>query len=93
MKVEAWIFGSLTIFFALVTPVYWLITRCRPPEITGTVALILTFFLVLMISVYLLLVARRIEPRPEDKKTARSPRAPASSASSRRTASGRSSSP
>ncbi len=70
MKVEAWIFGSLTIFFALVTPAYWLITMdaSGTPEITGTVALILTFFLSLMIFVYLFWCARRIDPRPEDKK-------------------------
>ena len=70
MRVEAWIFGSLTIFFALVTPAYWLITMdaSGTPEITGTVALILTFFLSFMISVYFGLVARRIDPRPEDKK-------------------------
>ncbi len=39
------------------------------PEITGTVALIMTTLLVLMIWVYLLLVAGRMEPRPEDRKT------------------------
>lgn len=64
MKVEAWIFGALTIFVALVTPVYWLMSR----DPTGTVALILTGFLVLMIAAYLGLVARRMDPRPEDKK-------------------------
>jgi hypothetical protein len=71
VKVEAWVFGSLTIFMVIVTPVYWLITAnaAGVPEITGTVALILTTLLVLMIFVYLLLVARRMEPRPEDKKT------------------------
>ena len=70
MKVEAWIFGSLTIFFALVTPAYALITmdETGTPEITGFAALILTFFLCMMIFVYLLLVSRRIDPRPEDKK-------------------------
>ena len=26
MKVEAWVFGSLTIFLIIVTPIYWLIT-------------------------------------------------------------------
>jgi hypothetical protein len=61
VKVEAWIFGSLTIFFLIVTPIYWFITAdpSGVPEITGTVALILTFFLVFMIWAYLLLVARR----------------------------------
>ncbi len=64
MKAETWIFGALTIFFALVTPVYWFMSE----DPTGTTALILSFFLVLMISAYLGLIARRIDPRPEDKK-------------------------
>ncbi len=64
MKAEAWMFGGLTIFFALVTPVYWFMSE----DPTGTTALILSFFLVLMIAAYLGLVARRIDPRPEDKK-------------------------
>ena len=64
VKVEAWIFGSLVIFFAIVTPVYWLMSK----DPTGTAALIMTFLLVLMIAAYLGLVARRIDPRPEDKK-------------------------
>ena len=64
MKVEAWIFGALAIFFALVTPVYYLMSK----DPTGTAALILSFFLVMMIAGYLGLVSRRIDPRPEDKK-------------------------
>jgi hypothetical protein len=63
VKAEAWIFGALTIFVALVTPVYWFMSK----DPTGTTALVLTFFLVLMIGGYLALVARRIDPRPEDK--------------------------
>lgn len=65
MKVEAWIFGALAIFCAVVTPVYWLMSK----DPTGTAALLLTFLLTLMIAGYLGLVARRIDPRPEDKKT------------------------
>jgi hypothetical protein len=64
VKVEAWIFAALAIFCAVVTPVYY--TMSRDP--TGTAALILSFFLVFMISLYLGLVSRRIDPRPEDKK-------------------------
>jgi len=64
VKTEAWVFGALGVFFALISPVYWVMTH----EITGTAALILTFLLVLMIAGYLGLVARRIDPRPEDKK-------------------------
>ena len=71
MKVEAWIFGGLTIFFIIVTPIYWLISADENgvPEITGTVALIMSTLLSLMIWVYLLLVSGRMEPRPEDRKT------------------------
>jgi hypothetical protein len=72
VKVEGWIFGGLTIFFIIVTPVYWLISAdpvTGVPEITGTVALIMSTLLCLMIWVYLLLVARRMVPRPEDRKT------------------------
>jgi hypothetical protein len=65
VKVEAWIFGALGIFFALVTPVYYLMSK----DPTGTAALTLTFLLVMMIAGYLGLVARRIDPRPEDLKT------------------------
>ena len=72
MKAEAWIFGGLTIFFALVTPAYALITlEDGVPEITGTAALILTFFLTLMIWVFFGIIAKRIDPRPEDKQDGR----------------------
>jgi len=64
VKVEAWIFGGLTIFFAVVTPVYWFMSG----DPTGTTALILTFFLTLMIAGYLALLAKRIPARPEDRK-------------------------
>jgi hypothetical protein len=64
VKVEAWIFTVLAIFCAIVTPVYWVMSG----DPTGTAALILTFFLVLMIGLYLGLVSRRIDPRPEDQK-------------------------
>ena len=64
MKAEAWIFGSLVIFLLVVTPVYWFMSH----EITGTAALILTFFLTLMIAGYFGLISRRIDARPEDRK-------------------------
>jgi len=64
VKAEAWIFAVLGIFFALVTPVYWFMSK----DPTGTIALIMTFLLVAMVSAYFGLIARRIDPRPEDKK-------------------------
>jgi hypothetical protein len=63
VKAEGWIFGALTIFFGLITPVYWFMSK----DPTGTTALILTFFLALMVAAYLGLISRRMEPRPEDK--------------------------
>ena len=64
MKVESFIFVALAAFVAVITPVYWILAR----DPAGTSALVLTFFLVLMIGGYLALVARRLDPRPEDKK-------------------------
>ena len=64
MKAETWIFVTTTIFFALVTPAYWLITG----DWTGTSALTMTALLVGMVSLYLGFHAARMEPRPEDRK-------------------------
>jgi uncharacterized membrane protein YdfJ with MMPL/SSD domain len=64
MRIEAWIFAIVAVFFFIVTPAYWFVTH----ETTGTAALTLTFLLALMIAGYLTLIARRIDPRPEDKR-------------------------
>jgi len=64
MKAETWIFVTTTIFFALVTPAYWLITG----DWTGSSALTMTALLVGMVSLYLGFHAARMEPRPEDRK-------------------------
>lgn len=65
MRAEAWVFVALTAFLALITPIYYLMSD----DPTGTAALILTFFLALMIALYLGIIARKIDPRPEDKKS------------------------
>src|SRR5262245_53369175 len=49
MKIEAWIFGLATVFFLIVSPAYWLITK----DWTGTSALTMTTLLVAMITLYL----------------------------------------
>ena len=41
MKVEAWVFGILSVFLVVVTPIYWLMSE----DPTGTTALVMTFFL------------------------------------------------
>lgn len=66
MKVEAWIFGINAIFFALVAPIYWWMSE----DWTGTSALAMTTFLMLLVTFYLGFTARRMEPRPEDRPEA-----------------------
>jgi hypothetical protein len=66
MKAETWIFGICSIFFLVVTPAYWFISG----DHTGTTALVMTFLLVTLITFYLGFHARRMEPRPEDRKEA-----------------------
>ncbi|MBO9520708.1 MAG: cytochrome c oxidase subunit 4 [Nocardioidaceae bacterium] len=64
MKSETWIFAICTVFFVLVAPAYWLITE----DPTGTSALVMTALLTLLVSFYLYMHARRMDPRPEDRK-------------------------
>jgi hypothetical protein len=64
MKVEAWIFAICSIFVLVVTPVYWWASE----DWTGTSALVMTFLLTTLIFFYLWFHARRMEPRPEDRK-------------------------
>lgn len=66
MKAETWIFGICSAFFLVVAPSYWLITG----DWTGSTALVMTFLLVALITFYLGFHARRMEPRPEDRKEA-----------------------
>jgi hypothetical protein len=63
VRAEAWLFGTLAMFFLVIAPVYYVMSR----EIAGTIALLLTFFLALMVASYFGLIARRIDDRPEDK--------------------------
>jgi len=64
MRAEALIFSFLAAFLLIVTPIYWLMSG----DPTGTSALVLCFFLALMITGYLALIARRMDRRPEDRK-------------------------
>jgi hypothetical protein len=66
MKAEAWIFGSCTIFFLIVTPAYWFIAE----DPTGTAALVMTTLLAALVSFYLGFHASKMEPRPEDRMDA-----------------------
>jgi len=66
MKAEAWVFGILTLFVLIVTPIYWFMSE----DPTGTTALVMTFFLALLVSYYLAITGRRMDARPEDRKEA-----------------------
>jgi hypothetical protein len=66
MKVEAWVFGILTAFVVIVAPVYWFLSN----DPTGTTALVMTFFLALLVTFYLGVTGKRMDPRPEDRKEA-----------------------
>ena len=72
MKSEAFIFGLCTMFLVLVTPAYWLITdaSAQGGDWTGTSALTMTTLLTLMMTIYLGFRAKKMEPRPEDRKDA-----------------------
>ena len=72
MKSEALIFGITTVFLVLVTPAYWFITDSseRGPDWTGTSALVMTTLLAAMVTLYLGFHAKKMDPRPEDRKDA-----------------------
>ena len=70
MKSEAWIFAICTVFFILVTPAYWFVTSASTHggDWTGTSALTMTTLLTLMVALYLGVHAKKMEPRPEDRR-------------------------
>ena len=66
MRAEAWVFGLCVIFFTLVTPVYWFLSG----NYAGTSALVMTTLLAALVAFYLAVVAKQIDPRPEDRSEA-----------------------
>ncbi|CAM2884223.1 cytochrome c oxidase subunit 4 [Saccharomonospora xinjiangensis] len=73
MKVEARVFDIVAIFGFVVATVYAVLTAQMTEdgiEPIGTVALLLTGGLALLVGSYFRFVARRIEPRPEDHEDA-----------------------
>ena len=63
LTAEAWIFGSIMIFFVIVAPTYYFVAH----EIAGTTALTLAAVLNLIIFVYLSIIRREVgTARPED---------------------------
>lgn len=68
MKVESWLFGAGTFFFAPIGIIYGILTGWREP--VGPAGLFLSAGLSLMVGWYLWFTARHIDPRPEDDPTA-----------------------
>ncbi|MGH3445563.1 MAG: cytochrome c oxidase subunit 4 [Nocardioidaceae bacterium] len=66
MRVEAWFFALCTLFFLIVAPTYWFITY----DWTGTSALTMTTLLTLLVTFYLGVHAKNMDPRPEDRTDA-----------------------
>ncbi len=66
MKIEGRIFGALAIFFFVVASAYWYLSR----DAIGTTGLALSGVLGAMVAFYLLYTAKRVYPRPEDRKDA-----------------------
>lgn len=71
MKVEGRAFSGVAVFCLFIGIVYWVWTgREGAVEVVGVVALLLSAGLCGIIGTYLAFVARRIDPRPEDRSDA-----------------------
>lgn len=65
MKVEGWVFASITLFVAAVTPIYWFLSG----DPTGTTALAVTVGLGGLVTFYLFYTGSRLSGvRPEDRR-------------------------
>ena len=68
MRTEGRIFNLVAVFLYLCAGVYyWWTDHEMKPDWAGTVALVLAGTLLLMCGLYFSFIARRIEPRPEDR--------------------------
>jgi hypothetical protein len=72
MKTESRIFNLVAVFLAVAAVVYgwWTHASTGHVEVIGVVALILSMLLLLMCGLYFAFIARRMEPRPEDREDA-----------------------
>jgi Cytochrome c oxidase subunit IV len=66
MKVEGYLFAFIAVFLAPIDVIYWFTSH----DPTGTTALALGASLGTLVGSYLLVTARRMEPRPEDLENA-----------------------
>jgi hypothetical protein len=66
MKVEAFFFTGLSVFFGIAAPAYWFLTH----EPAGTAAFVMTALLMTLVAFYLGFHMTKMAPRPEDRKDA-----------------------
>ena len=66
MKIEGYLFAMGAVFYAFVASVYWYFSR----DVVGTTALALTGALAFLVAFYSLYTAKRVYPRPEDRRDA-----------------------
>ena len=66
MKIEGWIFAFFGAFYFVVSAIYWLLSG----DAIGTTGLALSGVLGAMVAFYVLYTAKRVYPRPEDRKDA-----------------------
>lgn len=66
MKIEGWLFAAGAIFFGLVSVIYLWLSQ----DLVGFVFLLFTAFLALIAGFYMLYTAKRVYPRPEDRRNA-----------------------
>lgn len=66
MKIEARLFGIIALFLLVVGVIYYLVSL----EVIGSVALILGGAFATMLTVFLTIQSRKMDPRPEDRKDA-----------------------
>src|ERR1700712_3874890 len=62
MKTEGYVFSVFTVFLSVTAVVYWFTSK----DPTGTAALAISSGLGVLVGGYLLVTARRMEPRPSD---------------------------
>lgn len=62
MRTSGRLFAFLAVFFALLSVVYWFLSK----DPAGTTALVFTGALGFLVAFYLLFTAKRVEPLPED---------------------------
>ena len=66
MKIEGLLFALGTVFFLLLSGIYWYVSR----DPIGTTALAMCGALAFLVAFYLLYTAKRVFPRPEDRPEA-----------------------